>query len=1056
MSNTFVKDLNSSIKKRLEWSENFTPEFFDVVLKFFRVEGFIDLIEHVDESMQIRIIVSWKSNYSDIKILDKNSNIEKKLDDYLESIKSEFENHEDSLKFDQAAEKFLQLVIMWNVEIRFYPHESDMKILIIRDSDFNWSFVHASDDIFKKKDLLWFNVELTDKDEIKHATDTFEVIWENSIDICKQYIETVANWTHLNNQITPYELYLKFLYEFFGKERIDDDKTQLNWWNKRPFWYKELEYQTDAVKEIVRKVNTYWWAILADVVWLWKTIIACLLLQHVDERALIICPPSIKSQWEKDLWDFRVWWCKVESLWKLDAILDDENLDEYKYVFVDEAHRFRNKSTSSYEKLSKITRNRKTILLSATPFNNRLEDLHNLINLISPLKQDIPWIKNLDAFFSNWISEEKEYRDLPRAKRIEKINKLSDEVREMVLQHLMVRRTRSDIMEYYKNDMKWITFPSAETPRNIVYHLDPKLDELFNKTLDAITNLSYSRYRCLDYALWETDSFQRTSQSNIVWFMKVWLIKRLASSFHAFRCTLNRVKESYEDFIDMYEKYWDVYISKKVDVYELLEDWDIDTLLDYVNNWRVVKYSSEDLWWVNYKWHTLEQDLHEDLKVLTELYNEWIDVDNDPKFDALLERLCKDETIYWNKVIIFSESKDTVEYLKRQIDKSLNYNVFNWTDKRVFTFTWWWTAANREFIRRNFDPNNQVKTDEIKILITTDVLSEWINLHRSNVIINYDIPWNPTRVLQRYWRINRVWTDFDKIYIYNFFPTSQADETLSTEVNIISKMDTFVSLLWNDARILTEDEELKGAQIFERVNSADYYDSDWWNDELNNTSLWALWEIRHVRDTDPELYERIIKLAKKIRTWRKLEWYHWTLISFFRNDNYLKIYKSDSQWWKELKFEEAVWILKCTPDTERADVDLKLYHRLLGANKARFLSNIQYNNAISDNYVNTWRVWIDVKVINKQLDAFEIFSYAASKELCWYIEEIKSIIDKNPDWKFLKQLRKIFEKDNSWINNPNSLEEPIATLLKAYEHLKTKTNTDDEIEIQTILSEFIN
>lgn len=1055
MSRDFINDLNSSLKERLKWIDNSKPEFFDVVLKFFRVEGFCDLIKNINNSMKIRIIVSWKSDYSLSKITDNNYWIDMKLNDYLETIRHDFENQEDSLKFDNAAEKFLQLVIKWNIEIRFFPWNSDMKIFIVRDKNFHWSFVTASDDAFSKANTLWFNIELTDQASVKKATENFEIMWKNSIDICKEYIETVTYKTHLNNSITPYELYLKFLYEYFWEDRINDDLTKLNWYNNRPFWYSELEYQTDAVKELSRKVDTYWWAILADVVWLWKTIIACLFLQHVDSRAIVICPPSIISQWEKDLLDFKIWWCKVVSLWKLDSILEDENLEQYEYIFIDEAHRFRNKSTSSYEKLSKITRNKKTILLSATPFNNRLEDLYNLINLINPLRKNIPWIKNLDAFFSQWIMAERDSKDLPRQKRLKKIKALGDEVRNMVLQYLMIRRTRADITEYYKSDISWVKFPTANDPINITYQLDPELDKLFNKTLDVITNLSYSRYKCLDYAIWQTDSFQKTSQSNIVWFMKVWLIKRLSSSFHAFKCTLRRVKESYEDFIDMFENHWVIFISKKIDVYELLEDWDIDTLLDSVKAWKAVKYTKEELSWLNYRWHTLEEDLNEDLKVLTELYEQRCSIKRDPKFDALCNLLKKDEIISDNKVIIFSESKDTVEYLKIGIDKTFNYHKFNWKENRVFAFTWWWTASQRDFIRRNFDPNNQVQIDETKILVTTDVLSEWINLHRSNIIINYDIPWNPTRVLQRYWRINRVWTKFDKIYIYNFFPTTQADQTLSIEKNIISKMDTFVSLLWNDAKILTEDEEIKAAQIFERVNSAEYYDTDWWNDELNNTALWALWEIRYIRDGNPDLYLKIIKLAKKIRTWRRSSTNRWTLVSFFRNDDYLKIYKSDMTWWKELTFDEAVNILRCSPDTERVSIDLSIYHRLLWINKAKFMSNIQSNNSISDKYSNTWKMWIDVKYIKKQIETFNLFSFMASKQLCENMDKIWKNLQKINSRDFLKKLREIFEKDEWWINNPNNLEKPISELLEDFKYLNPKSDNNN-IEIQTILSEYIN
>ena len=177
------------------------------------------------------------------------------------------------------------------------------------------------------------------------------------------------------------------------------------------------------------------------------------------------------------------------------------------------------------------------------------------------------------------------------------------------------------------------------------------------------------------------------------------------------------------------------------------------------------------------------------------------------------------------------------------------------------------TEPIREQVIDNFDPSSRNKRNDVRILVSTEVLSEGVNLNRSNVVINYDIPWNPIRMMQRVGRINRVGKNlpFDEIYTYNFFPAGPIDENISLTAAAEVKIQSFIEMLGNDAKLLT-DEDIKSHELFRRLNSKEILMGE---EETDDPELAWLIKLRDIRDNNPALFEQIKRLPKKSRTVRK-------------------------------------------------------------------------------------------------------------------------------------------------------------------------------------------
>jgi superfamily II DNA/RNA helicase/HKD family nuclease len=922
---------------------------FDVLVGYFRTSGFYRLYTELEKVENIRILIGLNTDRKSFELFEE-SKAQSGMDFeshkncreiYSQTLIEEMEVTEDSLEIETAARKFVEFLKSGKLQLKVHPSRNiHAKVYIMRfkEDDRDFGRVVTGSSNFSENGLIAqreFNVELKDRLDVEFALDRFEELWAEGVDICEQYIDTIHNKTWLNDSITPYHIYLKSLYEYFKEDINIDEESDFN----LPDGFMNLAYQRQAVVSAKKVLDDYNGVFLSDVVGLGKTYITALLLQKMPQgRKLIICPPVLADFWRETLHQFSILGFDIESLGKLDSILE-RGVDRYAYVVVDEAHRFRNEVTRGYEALHKICWNKKVILVSATPLNNKLEDIKAQIKLFQPSKKsNIPNVPNLDNFFKTQQKEIDQY-DKGTAEYIEAVKRTSGRVRDRVLKHIMVRRTRTEIKNIFGDDLlkQGLRFPDMADPQRIIYQFDSKTEIVFNETMELLRLFSYSRYTPLLFLKKQLSEFDQQSQRNIGGFMKGILVKRLESSFFAFKKSLERFIRSYERFLGMYED-GTVWISAKVDVFDLLDADDEKKLESLVEEDKAHKHSSSDFR-PDYK-----EKLLFDLQILQKISNLWKDIDSDPKLDSFIQELKNNPILKDKKVIVFSESKETVDYLQSQLDKHFGGKVVSYSSQGgVFSGQSHSGEYLREIIKANYQPKHPKPRDDLRILLTTDVLAEGISLHRSHIVINYDLPWNPIRVLQRVGRVNRVGTEHDKIYVFNIFPTAQSDAHLGLESNIKGKIQAFHNTLGEDAKYLSNDEELSshelfGDKLYRKLNDKATFDDD----QEVDSELYYLKEIRDIRDNNAELFATIKTMPKKARSARLMpegmKQHDNKLLTFFRKGRLKKFILADTTSSTELTFLEAAKILECPADTpiEKMSQD---YFPLLQTNKD-FLEDI--------------------------------------------------------------------------------------------------------------------
>ena len=754
-----------------------------------------------------------------------------------------------------------------------------------------------------------FNVELKDAPDVQFALDKFEELWAKSEDIKDTYIETVQERTWIREDITPYQLYLKTLYEFF-KEEINADKE--NFQTLLPEGYMRLQYQIDAVTQAKQKIDAYGGVFISDVVGLGKTYICAMLANTFNRNTykLFICPPVLVDYWRSVLQEFDVARCDVESLGKLDSLIQ-KGTDKYSYVFIDEAHRFRNSDTESFTMLHQICRGKKVVLISATPINNYTSDIENQIYLFqSKQSGTINSIKNIEGFFRGLNGQLNKFQKGTK-EYMNQLRKNSEVIRDKLLREVMIRRTRSEIEEYYADDLKaqGLSFPKAGSPEKIIYAFDEATNEAFTETIATIKDFRYSRYTPLLYLKDKKKYAQMlAAQRNMGGFMRGVLVKRLESSFYAFRMTLSRFIDSYDKFIAMAEN-GKVYISKKVDVYDLLDDGNIEKLMYLIEQQDIMEFKTNEFE------PRFMKELRMDRAQLKYLQDLWNMVETDPKLDEFKKNLTQNRIMCGKKVIVFTESKETAEYLCKNLK-----DIYG--DSIVF-FSGQSSQALKVEIEDSFNPKNTDKNnDKYDLLITTDVLAEGINLHRANVLVNYDLPWNPTRIMQRVGRINRVGTAFDRIYVFNFFPTAQSEKQLPMEERILEKIQAFHDTLGEDFKYLSDEEDVSPKKLFNELNK----DMDV-DEESTNPELAYLVIIRQIRDNNPQLFSQIKRLPKKAKAGKHTDIMDDNATIGFIRKGALKTFFCTNGDTKQMSFMKAIRLIQSEPDEKNASIGSDFYEQ---------------------------------------------------------------------------------------------------------------------------------
>lgn len=916
-------------------------EFFDVLVGYFYTSGFYALYESLEDTKKIRILIGVGTNKETIDLMEKTQESKQQslqLSDakikehFSNKIEKEMALSEDNKEIEEGVYKFLEWLKNGKLEIKAYPSaniHTKLYIMTFAEGGRDKGRVITGSSNFTKsglEDNLEFNIELHRPEDYDFALDKFDQLWDVAVNVKDKYIDTIQKRTWLNNTITPYQLYLKFLYEYFKNELKQQEDLFFRY---TPSQFKKLEYQRQAVLNAKKILKEYGGVFISDVVGLGKTYISAMLANQLDGRNLVIAPPNLlrkdnPASWKNVFKGFNIP-AEFESIGKLDSLIK-RGTKYYKNVFIDESHRFRTQTNITYEKIARICRGKRVILVTATPYNNSPQDVLSQIKLFQKTKKsNIPALSDLKSFFAELekrlkkVDRRKDYK-----KYIEITKKNAREIREKVLKYLMVRRTRHEVKKYFADDLskQGLNFPEVENPTPLFYELNNQEDRIFDKTLQLLVQkFRYARYTPMLYYEGEKISQpEELAQRNMGKFMKILLIKRLESSFYAFRKSINRFIYSYERFLEEYEK-GKVYVSKRYinNIFELLEEDNDKKVQELIEEEKADKYSAEDF---NKKF---KRDLEKDLQILKEIKNMWKSVSRDPKLTELIDKISTNQILKNNKLLIFTESKETAEYLTKNLQEKL-------TADKTLLFTGSSGKSTREKVIENFDANARFQKDNYRILVATEVLSEGVNLHRANVVINYDIPWNPTRLMQRVGRINRVDTEFSKIYTFNFFPTRQANTQIKLKEAAQAKIHAFIKLLGRDAQLLTEGEPIESHELFDKLISKETITGE---DKKQESELEYLQTIKKVRDENPDLFNQIKKLPKKARSARSLKNYSNSVLTYFRKGKLQKFYLAKKDKAKELDFISAAKLLKTKPEAERKKIK-KDFYKLLDCNKKDF------------------------------------------------------------------------------------------------------------------------
>ena len=921
---------------------------FDCLVGYFFISGFHQLHPALAKTEKIRILVGIKTDRPTFEwlqtakaqqefALESHAHVRQHLPT---AILSEFEWSGDSSAIEDGVRTFVAWIQSGKLEVRAYPSErvhAKLYIMTFHEGDRDQGRVITGSSNFTEAGLvdnLEFNVELKNRSDYEFALAKFDELWARSVDVTQDYVTTIEVKSPYA-QFTPYELYLKCLYEYFRDELSLPEEMEAIY---LPTGFKKLKYQEEAVLNARKVLDEYGGAFLSDVVGLGKTYMSALLAQHLNERCLVIAPPHLLDEHNPGSWpnvfrDFGVRGYLCESLGKLQSLLD-RDLQQFTTVFIDESHRFRTEDTQSYEILAQICRGKRVVLVSATPLNNTPQDILSQIKLFQPGKNStIPNVRNLEAFFGTLRRRlEGLDRQRDRAEYFRAVRENARQTREKILKFLMIRRTRAEIENYYGADLKQqgLRFPEVANPEPLFYKFNQVEAEVFNETIRLLTHdFKYARYTPLAYYTGERDEQAVQSQRNLAKFMKILTVKRLESSFAAFLATLDRFIATYERVIAEFGK-GHVFISKKHigKIFELLESDDQEGIDRLLEEEKAGKLSAEDFR------PEFIADLENDLRVLKAIHGLWKHITRDPKWESFRAILKNTPLLRDGKVIIFTESKETADYLAGKIRDEVEPKVLLFTGESLHSV--------REEVIANFDAKAYRPKDDYRLLVTTEVLAEGVNLHRSNTVINYDIPWNPTRLIQRVGRVNRVDTQFDRIYTYNFFPTDEGNDLIKLREAAEAKIHAFIQMLGADARLLTEGEEIVSHDLFAKWNSRKTLTGE---DEDEETELKFLTEIRTVRDQQPDLFERIKRLPKKARSTRSLSAQpavsnYPALLTYFRQGRLDKFFLSvaGSAAAVELDFMAAANLLKPADPHEPRQAIPRAFYDLLDQNKAAFVT----------------------------------------------------------------------------------------------------------------------
>lgn len=953
-SNFFTNKNGNTLMKEFEGilQHNQYIKNLDAVVGFLRASGYFSLRPFLDNINRVRILIGIDVDKYIAQAANQGKIFfgaeEEVREECLRKIRRDIESSNYKKEVEDGIFQMIQDLIDGKLELRAHPSKKiHAKLYILYPDDFNQysqgvaitgSSNLSGNGLGISEDKQYeFNVKLDRYDDVKFAKDEFDQLWEEAegCAITAEDVKASVDRTYLKGDVKPYDLYIKMLMEYFSDRVLaTDDKSPFD----MPEGYTKYDYQMDAVVEGYQKLIRYDGFFLADVVGLGKTVIATMIAKKFliengrdKTKILVVYPPAVEQNWKATFKDFGIdKYAKFVTNGSLSKVLDEENYnywnaDEYDLILVDEAHKFRSHTTSAFEQLQEICKmprieqgnipgyKKKVMLISATPMNNTPADIYNEIQLFQdPRRCTIDGVANLTAFFSPLIKEFQQLRKNPNFD-VTQFKKLAEHVRDRVIKPLTVRRTRTDIESVTRYNKDINGFPKVERPNASSYELNEHLADLFESAMQTLDKkLTYARYQAIAYLKPEVsnglyDNAELISRS-LAGIRKNGLVKRLESSFYAFQVSLDNFRQANKNMIDMFNRD-KVFIAPDLDINNLLEsgytDEEIEEKLNAKaeDNPKNSVFKAED-----FKPEFIEM-LQSDQDTLEKMCKAWekiTDADDSKfaKFNELLKHeLFKEDRNPEQKLVVFSESVDTVKYLERRINR-----------KDVLVIS----ADNRsklfKTIRENFDANYKTKLNDYNIILTTDVLAEGVNLHRANVIVNYDTPWNSTRLMQRIGRVNRIGSVSKHIYNYVFYPSREGNREINLNQIALSKIQTFHSTFGEDNQIYSQEE------ILDRDLTKLFDEGMKKQKEEGNQELPFYEELRTLYKTNRREYNRIEKLSLRSRTGREKRTVEGVTLSgdtlVFLKTNFRKVFFLVSETAKELSVLDALKYFKASTEEQ--------------------------------------------------------------------------------------------------------------------------------------------
>jgi SNF2 family DNA or RNA helicase len=709
----------------------------------------------------------------------------------------------------------------------------------------------------------------------------FDQIWNDSSKLQVVTEDVIDNISNAYKENAPEFLYFVTLYnifhEFLDDLSEDDLPNEATGFKNSLIWNKLYNFQKDAALAIINKLEKYNGCILADSVGLGKTFTALAVIKYYENRnksVLVLCPKKLNENWitfrsnykNNPVAGDRL---RYDILFHSDLSrdrgvsngmnLENINWGNYDLIVIDESHNFRNggnidedddvdiwdeeapkKKENRYQRLMKrVIRagvKTKVLMLSATPVNNRFNDLKNQLQLAYEGKDEIinealELDKGIDVVFANAQRAYTTWSKLPSDERTteELLNRLNFDFFQL-LDAVTIARSRSHIVKYY--DTKDIgKFPTRLTPiarRPILTDLSSAIN--FTEIAELLNHLNLSIYTPSLYLLESArDDYEINfdgsgisidgREKGLRKLMATNMLKRLESSVNSFRLTISRIDNYIGETIQLINEFEKNRVNKAVDVTDFLDDFDSYDAEDDALVGRKSKVNLNDMDYLSWR-----NDLSKDKEKLDLLLVMLQDIT--PEHDSKLQMLYDDLRYKFNnpinegnkKVLVFTAFADTADYLYRELsgriksECGLNVALITGTTDGKCTISKFPLSFNN--VLTYFSPKSKDRatiypkaTEEIDVLIATDCISEGQNLQDCDYLINYDIHWNPVRIIQRFGRIDRIGSENDVIQLVNYWPDMELDDYIKLKGRVESRMKATVLTSTGDDNLLSDNEK---------------------------------------------------------------------------------------------------------------------------------------------------------------------------------------------------------------------------------------------------------